>query len=123
VARRDERDASAAFAFPDGIFDKGTFRHKEKTPTEPAPPGVKSAQFAGCSPIHPGEMLADELQELGISAAELARTLHVPANRISQILKGRRAITAAALRLGQWLGTGPEFWKAPTSAKSHSKNH
>jgi addiction module HigA family antidote len=62
-------------------------------------------------PIHPGEILADELQELEISAAELARTLHVPTNRITQILNGKRAITAdTALRLGQWLGTGPELW-------------
>ena len=61
--------------------------------------------------IHPGEILGDELAELGISAAELARTLHVPTNRITQILKGQRAITAdTALRLGQWLGTGPELW-------------
>jgi antitoxin HigA-1 len=61
--------------------------------------------------IHPGETLADELQDLGISAAELARTLHVPTNRITQILNGQRAITAdTALRLGQWFGTGPELW-------------
>jgi addiction module HigA family antidote len=61
--------------------------------------------------IHPGEILADELEELGISAAELARLLHVPANRITQILNGKRSITAdTALRLGQWLGTGPELW-------------
>jgi antitoxin HigA-1 len=61
--------------------------------------------------IYPGEILADELQELGMSAAELARTLHVPTNRITQILNGQRAITAdTALRLGQWFGTGPELW-------------
>lgn len=61
--------------------------------------------------IHPGEILADELEELGMSAAELARILHVPPNRITQILNGKRAITAdTALRLGQWLGTGPELW-------------
>jgi antitoxin HigA-1 len=61
--------------------------------------------------IHPGEILADELQELGMSAAELARTLHVPTNRITQILNGQRAITAdTALRLGQWFGTGPDLW-------------
>ncbi len=61
--------------------------------------------------IHPGEILADELQELRISAAELARTLQVPTNRITQILNGKRAITAdTALRLGQWFGTGPELW-------------
>lgn len=61
--------------------------------------------------IHHGEILADELQELRMSAAELARTLHVPTNRITQILNGQRAITAdTALRLGQWFGTGPELW-------------
>jgi len=63
------------------------------------------------TPIHPGEILADELHELNISAAELGRILHVPTNRITQIIKGRRAITAdTALRLGKWLGTGPELW-------------
>lgn len=62
-------------------------------------------------PIHPGEILADELAELGISAAELARALHVPANRITQILSGKRSITAStALRLGRWFGTSAEFW-------------
>mgnify|MGYP001800468689 FL=1 len=61
--------------------------------------------------IHPGEILADELQELEMSAAELARTIHVPTNRITQILNGQRGITAdTALRLGQWLGTGAELW-------------
>src|ERR1041385_4609802 len=63
------------------------------------------------TPIHPGEILADELDELGISAAELGRILHVPANRITPILKCQRAITAdTALRLGKWLGTGAELW-------------
>ncbi|KAF0250495.1 MAG: plasmid maintenance system antidote protein XRE family [bacterium] len=63
------------------------------------------------TPIHPGEILADELVELSISASALARILHVPTNRITQILNGKRAITAdTALRLGQWLGTGAEFW-------------
>jgi addiction module HigA family antidote len=62
-------------------------------------------------PIHPGQILGDELTELNMSAAELARTLHVPTNRITQILAGKRAITAdTALRLGQWFGTGPELW-------------
>jgi addiction module HigA family antidote len=62
-------------------------------------------------PIHPGAILADELEELKMSAAELARALHVPTNRITQILAGKRAVTAdTALRLGQWFGTGPELW-------------
>jgi antitoxin HigA-1 len=61
--------------------------------------------------IHPGEILADELQGLGMSAAELAQALHVPTNRMTQILNGQRGITAdTALRLGQWFGTGPELW-------------
>jgi len=62
-------------------------------------------------PIHPGEFLRDELAELGISAAELARRIHVPPNRVSQILAGKRDITAnTALRLGRWFGTGPGIW-------------
>lgn len=62
-------------------------------------------------PIHPGEILSEELDELQLSAAELGRELHVPTNRITQILSGKRAITAdTALRLGHWLGTGPELW-------------
>jgi addiction module HigA family antidote len=61
--------------------------------------------------IHPGEILKDELEYLGFSAADLARALDVPANRVSQILAGKRAISAdTALRLGFWLGTGPELW-------------
>jgi addiction module HigA family antidote len=62
-------------------------------------------------PIHPGEILADELAELNISSAELARQINVPANRISQILSGKRSVTAdTALRLGKWFGTGPKIW-------------
>lgn len=62
-------------------------------------------------PIHPGEILADELTELDISSAELARQINVPANRISQIISGKRSITAdTALRLGKWFGTGPKIW-------------
>jgi addiction module HigA family antidote len=61
--------------------------------------------------IHPGEHLAEELRELGLSAAELARKLEVPTNRITEILNGRRAITGdTALRLAHFFGTSPEFW-------------
>ena len=61
--------------------------------------------------IHPGKFIADELEELQLSAAELARHLHVPENRISQIIAGKRNITAdTALRLGRWFGTGPQLW-------------
>jgi addiction module HigA family antidote len=62
-------------------------------------------------PIHPGTILADELQELNMSAAELARQLHVPSNRIYQLISGKRAMTAdTALRLEQWLGVEAAFW-------------
>jgi addiction module HigA family antidote len=62
-------------------------------------------------PIHPGEILADELQERHVSAVQLARELHIPHNRVYQILAGKRSVTAdTALRLGHWLGTGPEVW-------------
>lgn len=63
------------------------------------------------TPIHPGEILVDELNEIGISAAELARTLDVPANRISQIIARKRAISAdTALRLARYFGTSADFW-------------
>jgi antitoxin HigA-1 len=62
-------------------------------------------------PIHPGRFLAVEMEEIGVSVPELAEILHVPANRIYQILRGHRALTAdTALRLGQWLGTSAEMW-------------
>ena len=61
--------------------------------------------------IHPGEHLAQELNELGMSAAELARKLGVPTNRVTGILKGQRAVTGdTALRLAHFFGTSPEFW-------------
>lgn len=61
--------------------------------------------------IHPGEQLAEELEALKMSAAELARQLNVPANRITEILNGQRAITGdTALRLAHFFGTSPEFW-------------
>jgi addiction module HigA family antidote len=61
--------------------------------------------------IHPGEILADELKELGVSPTELARQLNVPPNRVSQIINGKRAITGdTALRLGHWFRTSAEFW-------------
>ena len=65
----------------------------------------------GRSAIHPGEHLAEQLEELGMSAAALARQLKVPTNRITEILNGRRAVTGdTALRLGHFFGTSPEFW-------------
>lgn len=61
--------------------------------------------------VHPGEILGDELAELGISARELARQIQVPANRVTQIIRGQRGVSGdTALRLGHWFGTGPELW-------------
>ena len=63
------------------------------------------------TPIHPCEHLAEELRELGVSAAELSRQIDVPVNRITGIIHGQRGITAdTALRLGHWFGTSPQFW-------------
>jgi addiction module antidote protein, HigA family len=68
-------------------------------------------------PIHPGEHLRDELNELGMSAHAFAQALAVPAPRINEILNGRRGITAdTALRLARYFGTTPEFWMNLQSA-------
>ena len=62
-------------------------------------------------PVHPGEILSDELSELNLSASALARQINVPPNRISQVFHGKRAITGdTALRLGHWFGMSPQFW-------------
>ena len=61
--------------------------------------------------VHPGEVLKEELDGLGIIAAEFARQIDVPPNRISQIIAGKRAITGdTALRIGHWFGVDPQFW-------------
>jgi len=61
--------------------------------------------------IHPGEVLAEDLEALEMSAAELSRQIKVPTNRITSILKGQRAVTGdTALRLGHFFGTSAEFW-------------
>ncbi len=63
-------------------------------------------------PIHPGEILLEEyLKPLGMSMNKLADELHVPANRITQIVEGRRRVTGeTALRLARYFGNSPEFW-------------
>jgi addiction module HigA family antidote len=63
------------------------------------------------TPIHPGEHLAEMLDELDMSAAGLARQLKVPTNRITEIMNGQRAVTGdTALRLGHFFGTSAQFW-------------
>lgn len=62
-------------------------------------------------PVHPGKVLAEELAAIGVTPTELARQIAVPPNRISQIIRGKRAISGdTALRLAHWFGTGPELW-------------
>jgi addiction module HigA family antidote len=63
------------------------------------------------TPIHPGEILGDELEETGLSAKRLADLIEVPPNRLYQLLAGKRNITAdTALRLSKYFGTSADFW-------------
>jgi len=63
------------------------------------------------TPIHPGEILGDELEEIGLSAAKLADVIQVPPNRLYQIVAGKRNMTAdTALRLGRYFGMSADFW-------------
>ena len=65
----------------------------------------------GMRPVHPGEVLREELDELGLSANGLARALGVPTNRVTAILNGRRGVSAdTALRLARYFGTTPQLW-------------
>lgn len=68
-------------------------------------------------PVHPGQYLADELKDIGVTPTELARQIDVPPNRLSEIIRGRRSITGdTALRLSHWFGTTPQFWMNLQSA-------
>jgi addiction module HigA family antidote len=68
------------------------------------------AQRRKLPPIHPGELLRDELKEIGVSLNELARALRVPMNRISAIVNGHRAITVdTAMRLARYFSTSPQY--------------
>lgn len=65
----------------------------------------------GMRPVHPGEILRDELEALDLSATALARELDVPVNRITAILHGQRGVTAnTAARLARYFGTTPQVW-------------
>lgn len=80
-------------------------KSKSSTTTERRRPAIK------LPPIHPGEILAEELAEIGFSANAFARALAVPANRITEILNGKRAVSAdTALRLARYFGTSAKFW-------------
>ena len=61
--------------------------------------------------VHPGEILKDELEELGVSQTTFARQIEVPPNRVSQIIAGKRSVTSdTALRFGHWFEVDPQFW-------------
>ncbi len=65
----------------------------------------------GMRPVHPGEILREELDELGLSANALSKALGVPVHRLTAILNGQRGVTAnTALRLARYFGTTPELW-------------
>jgi antitoxin HigA-1 len=69
------------------------------------------------TPIHPGEVLADELGETGLSAKKLADVIDVPPNRLYQLIAGKRSMTAdTALRLGRYFGMAADFWMNLQSA-------
>jgi len=88
----------------------GSFREKR---VRAVAEGKRVKAYSGVAPttIHPGEQLAEQLDTLGMSAAELSRQLNVPANRITEILNGQRAVTGdTALRLGHFFHTSPQFW-------------
>ncbi len=69
------------------------------------------------TPIHPGEILADELEEIGLTAKKLADVIEVPPNRLYQLLAGKRNVTAdTALRLSQYFGMSADFWMNLQSA-------
>ena len=66
---------------------------------------------SGMQPVHPGEILRDELDALGLSANALSRELGVPVNRVTMIMNGQRGVSAdTALRLARYFGTTPQLW-------------
>jgi len=72
---------------------------------------VEYPQGLALPPVHPGETLAEEIAARSLSANALALKLRVPANRITEIIQGKRGVSAeTALRLGRYFGTGPAFW-------------
>lgn len=99
--------------FTDGKHVKafsGFSRHAEMNPDQIEAAAALKEQNMARTAIHPGEHLATQLKELGMSAAELGRQLKVPTNRITGILNGQRAITGdSALRLAHFFGNSPEF--------------
>src|SRR5438874_2312811 len=112
-SRRSRAIAKACGAFEStisgGSVSNGRRNHPDRRTSKLLT--ITEEQRMARKPIHPGEHLSEELKELGMSAAELARRLHVPTNRVTSILNSQRAITGdTALRLAHFFGTSPEFW-------------
>ena len=72
---------------------------------------MKGGKQALIRAVHPGRILKHELAEVGVTTTEFARQIEMPANRVSQIINGKRSVTGdTALRFGHWLGVEPQFW-------------
>ena len=99
--------ASGEYASAGKTTDRTTWRSWTTTDEE-----LDMSTSNGMRPVHPGEILAEELEELGLSANALAKALDVPTNRVTAILKGQRGVTAdTALRLARYFGTTPQLWQ------------
>ena len=108
-SRVTDSDNTAFALMTNGEFVlSGKQGHRDPTPSKSST--ITEAHMAR-TPIHPGEQLREELDTIGMSASELARQIKVPANRITEILNGSRAVSAdTSLRLGHWFGMSPDFW-------------
>lgn len=115
VCAQDGRQSTARWdSFTIDVHRQGYYAAKTIRSGEPAPLGfsLKGHSMTAIA-YHPGEVLAHKLEALGVKPTELARQLHVPANRITQIVNGKRGITGdSALRLAHWFGDDPEYWMA-----------
>ncbi len=100
-------NASGEYASAGGMRGRTTWKSWTTTDEE-----LDMSMSNGMKPVHPGEILGEELEELGLSANALAKALDVPTNRVTAILKGQRGVTAdTALRLARYFGTTPQLWQ------------
>ena len=105
---RHDWSVISAFSLPVSKENRNTL---ELVPCEAAWSTMESEIIMEVIPIHPGEHLAEELKALDMSAAELARKIEVPTNRITQIMNGTRSVSGdTALRLAHFFGTSAQFW-------------
>ena len=108
--RETERASTASASTPNGGYASSGRGCPQGLPVSRLSIIIRGTVMA-IRAIHPGAHLAEELKELKMSAAALARKIEVPTNRVTAILNGQRAVTAdTALRLAHFFGTSPEFW-------------